>query len=145
MSQQINYCVNSRNIKYTFADGHTQFVSKGKSLEAQERFEEKLCGLVNDHGDITNEVTISYLVWDKTAPEGTPSIRVKGNAFGRDVDPGHSFLATMSEDGVMDKGVFVPTSFKVYRAQQPTVSYRSVQGSQVEKAEAPPFDTDDQA
>ena len=136
-----NFSVNSVNFKYVFEDGHSCFLSKGKSKAAQERYETALCDLTADHGNITSEIVISYLAWDKDAAKGTPSIRVKASAFGRPVEPGHSFRAVPPTDGKMDKGVFVPTSFKPFRREQPTVAYGSVEGSQAD--EATPYSGDE--
>jgi hypothetical protein len=134
MGQQAmrNFSVNSVNFKYVFEDGHSCFLSKGKSKAAVERYETALCDLTSDHGSITSEIVISYLAWDKDAKKGTPSIRVKSNAFGRPVEPGHSFRAEPPTDGKMDKGVFVPTSFKPFRREQPVIGYGSIEGSQAE-------------
>jgi hypothetical protein len=140
-----NFSVNSVNYKYTFEDGHSCFLSKGKSKAAQERYETALCDLTSEHGNITAEVIISYLAWDKNAKKGTPSIRVKSNAFGRPVEPGHSFRAEPPSGGKMDKGVFVPTSFKPFRREQPTVSYDSVEGSQADEETPYTGDEPDQA
>jgi hypothetical protein len=146
MSEQqelTSYSVNSVNFKYTFEDSHTCFLSKGKSKEAQARYEDAISDLVADHGNITSEIVISYLAWDKDAVKGSDSIRLKANAFGRQVEPGHSFKGTMSDTFTNDKGVIVPVKFSVFRRTPEVMSYKALQAKL--KAEATTEEASDEA
>jgi hypothetical protein len=127
-----SWSVNSVNFKITFEDGHTQFISKGKSKKAVALYQGKMSDLLKEHGAMTNEVIISYLCWDKDEPKGSPSVRAKANAFGRPVEPGHSFKALPPTGCVMDKGVYVPQHFKPFRKQAEVVEYGSVAPEPIE-------------
>lgn len=103
----------------------TVIISDGKVAEVSDKF----YALVNDFRKMTNFASaevIGYLA-RCTEIENSPSIAVNAKAFGKNVNPGHSFKAEMDfENGEDRNGIYVPKHFKPFVKPEKTVSFGSM-------------------